>query len=243
LWPIASWAQRYATYLQREIRTVPVRSEDCGTRLGDRGLLRAHAGVNAQAAGVVGGARHPVPIVGRWRFAVAGRDRPATQARACVESSLRCWSDRRLRVRAPAQAVRRRSGGQAFGGRATSVGVKPRRGAGAWCSTCWGDRRRRRVAPTSSGFDYPGDKAKAGTRVRVAESGGGVRTLRPVTTVSCALCSACSVAVVVAGWRLPRRGLTTPETRRKPEHGSGFVGTGPIHVFVLAHRLRPNGIA
>jgi len=65
LWPAASWAQRYATYLQRQIRTVPVRSEDCETRLGDRGLLRAHAGVTAPAAGVVGGARHPVPIVGR----------------------------------------------------------------------------------------------------------------------------------------------------------------------------------
>jgi len=29
------------------------------------------------------------------------------------------------------------------------------------------------VAPTSSGVDYPGDKAKAGTRVSVAEGGGG----------------------------------------------------------------------
>jgi len=55
LWPIANWEQRYATYLQREIRTVPVRSEDGETRLGDRGILRARAGVTAHAAGVVGG--------------------------------------------------------------------------------------------------------------------------------------------------------------------------------------------
>ena len=78
-----------ATYVQREIRTVPVRSEDGETRLGDRGLLRARAGVTAQAAGVVEG-RRSVPIGGRWRFAGVGRDRPTTYARACVASSLRC---------------------------------------------------------------------------------------------------------------------------------------------------------
>jgi len=104
----------------------------------------------------------------------------------------------------------RRSGGQAAECRVTSVGVKTRRSASASCSTCCGDRRRCRVAPTSSVSAYPGDKAKAGTRVRVAEGGGGVRTLRPVTTVSYVLCSACRVAIVVAGRRLPRRGLTTP---------------------------------
>jgi len=43
----ANCKQRYATYLQREIRTVPMRSEDCDTRLGDRGFLRARAGVTA----------------------------------------------------------------------------------------------------------------------------------------------------------------------------------------------------
>jgi len=85
--PIANWEQRYATYLQREIRTVPVRSEDGETRLGARGLLPARAGVTAQAAGVVGGAP-PSPDRGTWRFAVVGRDRPATHARACVASSL-----------------------------------------------------------------------------------------------------------------------------------------------------------
>jgi len=67
----------------------------------------------------------------------------------------------------------RRGGGQAAVCRLTSVGVKTRRFASALCSTCWGDRRRCRVAPTSSGFNYPGDEAKAGTRVRVAEGGGG----------------------------------------------------------------------
>jgi len=169
--PIANWEQIYATYLQREIPTVPVRSEVGETRLGDRGLLRARASVTAQAAGVVGG-RRPAPIGGRWRFAFAGRDRPATHARACVASSLRCWSDRRLRVSAPAQAVMRRCVGQAAVCGVTSVGVKTRRCAGALCSPCWGDRRRRMEALTSSGFDYPGDKAKAGTRVRVAEGGG-----------------------------------------------------------------------
>jgi len=46
-WLIANWEQRYATYLQREIRTVPVRSEDGETRYGDRGLLRARAGATA----------------------------------------------------------------------------------------------------------------------------------------------------------------------------------------------------
>jgi len=127
LWPIANWKQRYATYLQREMRTVPVTSEDGETRLGDRGLLRARAGATAQAAGAVG-ARRPVPIGGRWRFAVVGRARPATHAWAWVAGNWRCGSDRRLRVRALAQAGRRRRGrgGQAAKCRLTSVGVKTR---------------------------------------------------------------------------------------------------------------------
>ena len=105
-WPIANWEQRYATYLQREIRTVPVRSENGGTRLGNRGLLRARAGVTARAAGVAKG-RRSVPIGKGWRFAGAGRDRPITRARACVARSLICVSDRRLRVGGPARAVPR----------------------------------------------------------------------------------------------------------------------------------------
>jgi len=64
LWQFTNCEQRYATYLQREIPTVPVRSEDSGSRFGDRGLSRARAGVTAQAAGVVE-ARRSVPIGGR----------------------------------------------------------------------------------------------------------------------------------------------------------------------------------
>jgi len=134
-----------------------VRSEQAEARLGDRGLVRARAGASAQAAGVVQG-RRPVPIGGTWRFAGAGHDRLATHARACVASSLRCGSDRSLRVSTPAQAGLRRSVGQAAGCRVTSVGVKTRRCADVSYSTCWGYRRRCRVAPTSSGFDSPGDK-------------------------------------------------------------------------------------
>ena len=62
-----------------------------------------------------GGARRPVPIGGRWRFAVVGRDSPATHAWAWVAGSRRCGSDRRLRVRALSQASRRRRGGQTAG--------------------------------------------------------------------------------------------------------------------------------
>jgi len=46
-WHFANCGRRYATYLQREIRTVLVRSRDGDTRLGGRGLLRARAGVTA----------------------------------------------------------------------------------------------------------------------------------------------------------------------------------------------------
>jgi len=106
LWQIANFGRRYATYLQREIRPVPVRSEDGDTGLGDRGLLRARAGVTARAVEVVKG-RRSVPIGERWRFAGVGRDRPITHARACVAGSLRCGSDRRIRVGMPAQAVPR----------------------------------------------------------------------------------------------------------------------------------------
>jgi len=106
LWKIANFGRSYATYLQREIRTVPVRSEDGYTRLGDCGLLRARAGVSAGAAGVTKG-RRSVPIGEGWRFAGVGRDRPITHARACVSGSLICGSDRRLRVGMPAQAAPR----------------------------------------------------------------------------------------------------------------------------------------
>jgi len=67
--------------------------------------------------------------------------------------------------------------GQAAECRVTSVEVKTRRLAGALCSTCWGDRRRSRRAPASSGFDYPGDEAKAGTRIRIFRH-GAIQCLR-----------------------------------------------------------------
>jgi len=102
-----------------------VRSEDGDTRLGGRGLLRAHAGVTARAAGVVKG-RRSVPIGGMWRFAGVGRDRPTTHARACVASSLRCESDRRLRVSTPAQAGLRMSAGEGAGCGVSGAGVKTR---------------------------------------------------------------------------------------------------------------------
>jgi len=111
LWQSANCGRRYATYLQREIRTVPVRSEDGDTRMGDRGLLRARTGVTAWAARVVQG-RRSVPIGERWRFAGVGRDHPITHARACVAGSLRCGSDRCLRVGTPAQADLRMSAGE-----------------------------------------------------------------------------------------------------------------------------------
>jgi len=81
-WLIANWEQGYASYLQREIRNVPVRSEDGETRLGDRGLLRARAGTTAQAAGAVGGA----PLSPDWgEVAVRRRrSRPSGHARVGV---------------------------------------------------------------------------------------------------------------------------------------------------------------
>jgi len=153
-WQLANCGRRYATCLQREIRTVPVRFEDGDTRLSDRGILRARAGVTAPAAGVMEGRRF-VPIGGRWPFAGVGRDRPTTLARACVAGSLRCGSDRRLHVGMPAQPVPRVCVRWGAG-----AGVKTRVRGGASSSTCWRYRRRSRVAPASSGFCYPGAKRK-----------------------------------------------------------------------------------
>jgi len=104
LWPIANGEQRHTTYLQREIRTVPVRSEDGETRLGDRGLLRARAGVTAQAVGVVGGAL-PIPDWGEMAVC-RRRSRPSGHARACV-----CAGQRALPVRSTLTHTRARAGG------------------------------------------------------------------------------------------------------------------------------------
>ena len=107
----------------------------CQLWVGGRGLLRAHAGVTARAAGVVEG-RRSVPIGGKWRFACVGRDRPTTHARACVASSLRFASDRRLRVSNSAPSSSRssatmhaRAAGPASASLMTMSGVR-RRGGG-----------------------------------------------------------------------------------------------------------------
>jgi len=102
-WPIANWEQRYATYLQREIRTVPVRSEDGETRLGDRGLLRARAGATAQVAGAVGGAP-PSPDWGEVAVR-RRRSRPSGHARVGVGGG-----QLTLRVRPALARTRARAG-------------------------------------------------------------------------------------------------------------------------------------
>jgi len=109
------------------------------------------------------GARRPVPIGGRWRFAVVGRDRPATNAWAWVAGSWRCGSDRRLRVRALAQAGRRRRGRGArrpFDGRRASalrpVDVQVRRATRVGANVIGAEWRLLRL-----GFDYPDDTATA----------------------------------------------------------------------------------
>jgi len=102
-WPIANWEQRYATYLQREIRTVPVRSEDGETRLGDRSLLRARAGATAQAAEAVGGAP-PSPDWGEVAVR-RHRSRPSGHARVGVGGGQLV-----LRVRSALARTRARAG-------------------------------------------------------------------------------------------------------------------------------------
>jgi len=106
VWPIANWEQRYATYLQCEIRTVPVRFEDSEARLGDRGLLRAHAGVTAQAAAAVGGAP-PSPDWGEVAVR-RRRSRPCGHARVGM-----CGEQLALRVRSVLSRTRARAGGSA----------------------------------------------------------------------------------------------------------------------------------
>jgi len=106
LLPIAKWEQRYATYLHCEIRTVPVRSEDGETRLGDRGLLRARAGVTARVAGAVGGAPRS-PDSGEVEVR-RRRSRPSSHARVGV-----CGEQLALRVRSALARTRARAGGSA----------------------------------------------------------------------------------------------------------------------------------
>jgi len=78
------------------------------------------------------------------------------------------------------------------------------------------------------GFEYPDDTAKAGTRVRGAESGGGVHTSRPVSIEVCARGSTSwVVGVVTAGAALVGVFLL-PTTRRKPGCGSALYRHGAI---------------
>jgi len=75
----ANCEQRYATYLQREIRAVPARSRKAGARLGDRGPAQARAGVTAPAARAVKGRRSGPLGGGGWSVATA-----TAQQHACA---------------------------------------------------------------------------------------------------------------------------------------------------------------
>jgi len=81
-----------------------VRSEDVDTRLGDRELLRARAGVTARAAGVVEESPirpDPGEVAVRRR-----RSRPSDHARACV-----CGEQLVLRVGSTLTREHARAGG------------------------------------------------------------------------------------------------------------------------------------
>ena len=80
---IANYWRRYATYLTRQIRAVPERSRDDGTRLGDLGLAQARAGVTALAARAAKGRRSGPIGGGGWSVATA-----TVRQRACA----RVWS-------------------------------------------------------------------------------------------------------------------------------------------------------
>jgi len=207
-----------------------VRSEDGETRLGDRGLLRARAGATAQAAGAVraraaqsrlgGGCGSPSSVAtvpphtrGRgWRAADA-----AGPTGACA------YARPRRRVGVSVDVVARRPVD-----RRRASGLRPV-GARVRCAT--------RVGATvvgaewrllCRGFDYPDDTAKAGTRVRGAERGGGVHTSRPVSTEACARGSTSWVVVVVTAGAAHVGVLTPPTTRRKPGCGSALCRHGAI---------------
>jgi len=165
LWPIANWGQRYATYLQREIRTVPVRSEDGETRLGDRGLLRARAGVTAQAARAVGGAP-PSPDWGKMAVR-RRRSRPSGHARVGV-----CGEKLALWVRSALARTRARAGGSASAWAWESGGRLPgdeRRGLDPLVCGCVGQHVLGRPSSAPSGAYFVG----CWTVMLVADSTGG----------------------------------------------------------------------
>jgi len=229
-WPIANWEQRYATYLQREIRTVPVRSEDGETRLGDRGLLRARAGATAQAAGAVGGLAAQSrlgrgggspSLVATVRPRTRGRGWRAADAAGPTGACAYARPRRRVGVGVGVGARRPVDGRRASGLRPVDAQVRRATRDGATVVGAeWRLLRR--------GFDYPDDTAKAGTRVRVGESGGGVRTSRPVTTEACARWSPGWVVIVVLA-EADLVGVLIPlATRRKPGCGSALCRHGAI---------------
>jgi len=113
-WQFANCEQRYAAYLQREIRGVPARSRKAGARLGDRGPAQAQAGVTAPAARAVKG-RRSGPLGGGCS-SVATATASTTRMRGRVVGSSRCGAEARggacLRGRV-AGSVRAGAGGRA----------------------------------------------------------------------------------------------------------------------------------
>jgi len=206
-----------------------VRSEDGETRLGDRGLLRARAGATAQAAGAVGGAP-PSPDWGGGGGSLSSvatvpphtRGRGWRAADAAGPTGACAYARPRRRVggvgvvaRRPVDR-RRASGLRPVGARvrhATRVGA-------TFVGAEWRLLRR--------GLDYPDDTAKAGTRVRGTERGGGVHTSRPVSTEACARGSTSWVVVVVTAGAALVGVLTPLETGRKPGCGSALCRHGTI---------------
>jgi len=230
LWPIANWEQRYATYLQREIRTVPVRSEDGETRLGDRGLLPARSGVTAQSAGAVGGAP-PSPDWGKVAVR-RRRSRPSGDARVGV-----CGDQLALRVRSALARTRARAGGSASAWAWGSGGRLPgdeRRGEDPLVCGCVGQHVLGRPSSVPSGAFLVGVLTTPTTRRQPGR--GSVLSRVGVGSVPRDRLPPGRVhGAALAGWSSSLPGcadlvgvLTTPATRRKPGRGSVFCRHGAI---------------
>ena len=63
---LANNRPRYATYLQREIRAVPERSKEDGTRFGGGGIVWTQVGVTVPEARAVRGCRSSPVGGGGW---------------------------------------------------------------------------------------------------------------------------------------------------------------------------------
>jgi len=118
------------------------------------------------------GARRSVPIGGRWRFAVVGRDRPHTRGRgwraadAAGPTGACAYARPRRRVGVGVGVVARRPVDRRRASGSRPVGARVRRATRVGATVVgaeWCLLRR--------GFDYPDDTAKAGTRVRGTERG------------------------------------------------------------------------